>query len=897
MQLTTHTGNVLNYSSNSVLLNDGATALTFSLGSSQQLLCRSASLGVTTPEERLSSMAGQLDPTAPTAVVLGDQVYTFYFVSGQCQYSVYDSANGWSEGGVIQVPYGTQNVSPVVFTPADSDVQQIYLFYLNLTWQENSETEQYYIGCMTTTDGSNWAAVGGEITFNTISQTIGGTLSYLGKPSSVVYDPTSSTPQIYIFYPVLTTDSSGNNASYLCYSTYDGSSDSFDSTQVAVSGMNAEYFNTSAPPGVVVAPSSQGDALIYLFYTDYGMTFLGYESIEGAALYYGTYDGTTWTSGTQVQDFNGSMVSAAFFPPESFLGKMSTTQDIYLGYQTSPYIPNIDVMDSSVVLVGSLTQFVNGTAETGGDITYSLPLTTNQSNGTLLPVQFPGATVPQAWFFELGTVELPSGQVLSELYYSVYGPDGWSRKLLSPAQPTCSPSAVRFQQGAFVFSNTNASQLCYTEYDGRTTHPMTIIDNAIATNSPSAVVFGDMLYVFYQGAGASISQLWYVTSSDGKTWSDAQQVPGVTLSESPGATVFDGVLYVFYQDENSNGLLWYSTFSGSGWQVPGQVIPVGQSASDALIAGTPFAISVFSASANMEQLMVFYTAAGESDSWPLACCTLTDNGWIQTTLSEMTAAAPPTAAIINGVLFLLFAAAGGDAGQLFSARFDDQSQTWTTPSRFGTTTTMAGSSACVVCKLPQTAFPSYCVVHNNSGVLSGVITYCQLTYTPQSTVPVGEAGAVNSQTFPSAALFNDAVWVFYEGTGTAAGQLCCLSAPVDSLDSTGQLSFGSSITLTPPAGVAAGTAYMTSAPAAIVFPLPESATTSSPSQLYVFYQSADGTGDILYSATADGSSWDSGQITYTENSQVVPARIPTWGWPVAIIQDETLFVTLPRSWS
>lgn len=896
MQLTTNAGDVLNYSSNSVLLSNGTTALTFSLGSSQQLVCRSASL-VVTPEERLSSMAGQLDSCAPTAVMLGDQVYAFYFVSGQCQYSVYDPANGWSTGGVIPVPHGTENVSPVVFTPADSNVQQIYLFYLNSTWQESSETDQYYIGCMTSTDGSTWAAVADQITFNTISQTIGGTLSSLGKPSAVAYDPTTPTPSLYIFYPVTSTDSSGSQACFVCYSTYDGSSGSFGSTQVAISGINAEYFTTSTPPGVVIAPSSQGDALIYLFYTDYGVIDLSYETIEGTALYYGTFDGTTWISGIQVQDFNGSMVSAALFPPESFHGTMSPTQDIYLGYQTSPRSPNPNVSESTIVLVSSLTQFANSTAVTGDDIVYNLPLTTFQSNGTLLPVQFPGSTVPQAWIFELGTVALPSGQYPSALYYSVYEPEGWSRKLLSPALPTCSPSAVRFQQGAFVFSNTNASQLCYTEYDGRTTYPMTIINNAIATNSPSAVVFEDMLYVFYQGAGANISQLWYVTSSDGKTWSDEQQVPNVTLSESPSATVYEGVLYVFYQDESSDGQLWYTTLSGSGWQAPNQVIPSGQNASSALITGTPFAISVFSASANVEQLMVFYTSTGESENYPLAYCTLTENGWTQTILSGMMAAAPPTAAIIDGVLSLFFAAAGGDTGQLFSARFNDQSQIWTAPTRFGTTTTMAGSVACVMCKLPQTAYPSYCVVHNNSGDLSGIITYCQLTYTTQSTVPIGETGAVNTQTFPSAVIFNDAVWVFYEGSGTAAGQLCCLSAPVDSLDATGQLSFGNSITIPPPAGIAAGAAYMTNAPAAIVFPLSESATTACPSQLYIFYQAADGTGDILYSSTVDGNIWDSGQITYTENSQVVPARIPTWGWPVAMIRDETLFVTLPRSWS
>lgn len=895
MQLTTDAGNVLNYSSNSVLLDEGATALTFTPGSSQQLLCRSANL-VVTAEERLSAMAGQLDSIAPTAVMLGNQVFAFYFVSGQCQYSVYDPANGWSAGGAIPVPEGTSSLAPVVFTPTDSDAQLIYLFYLNSTWQESDETELYFIGCITSPDGSTWTSIADEITFATINQNIDETITNIGMPSVVAYAPSSSTPLLYIFYSVQTTDSSGDPACFLCYSTYDGLSGSFGSTQVAVSGINADYFSTSAP-GVVVAPSSQGNALIYLFYSDYGFTALGdYETITGPALFYGTFDGTTWATGEQVQDFSGSMVSPGLFPPESFLGTMSTTQDIYLGYATSPYIPDPDVCGSTVLLVGSLTQFANSTAITGGEITYNLPLTTTQGNGTLLPVQFAGTTVPQAWFFEIGSVALPSGKWVSELYYSVYGPNGWSRKLLSPAQPTSSPSAVRFQQRAFVFSNTNACQLCYTEYDGRTTQPMTIIVDTVATDSPSAVVFGDMLYVFYQGAGSNTSQLWYVTTSDGETWSDAQQVPGATLSGAPSATVCNGALYVFCQDENSDGQLWYSTLTDSAWLKPNQVIPAGQSASGALITGAPSAISVFSESVNVEQLMVFYTAPGEANSWPLAYCTLTDNGWTQTTLSGM-AAAPPAATIIDGNLLLLFSAAGDNTGQLLSTRFDDQSQTWTTPSRVGNTSTMVGSATCLLCHLPQTAFPSYCVVHNNSGDLSGIITYCQLTYSTQSIMPAGETGAVNIQTFPSAVVFNDAVWVFYEGTGTAAGQVCSISGPVDSLDAGGQISFGSSTTLPSPTGIAAGAAYMTNAPAAIVFPSPELATASNPSQLYVFYQSADGTGDILYSVTADGNTWTSSQITYSEDTQTIPARIPTWGWPVALIRDETLFVTLPRRWS
>jgi hypothetical protein len=67
-----------------------------------------------------------------------------------------------------------------------------------------------------------------------------------------------------------------------------------------------------------------------------------------------------------------------------------------------------------------------------------------------LPVYLPGTSVPLAWAFALGQLETPTGTLLSQLYYNVYGQNGWSRKVLSTMQPTCSPSARDDAEGGLA---------------------------------------------------------------------------------------------------------------------------------------------------------------------------------------------------------------------------------------------------------------------------------------------------------------------------------------------------------------------------------------------------------------------------------------------------------------
>jgi hypothetical protein len=56
------------------------------------------------------------------------------------------------------------------------------------------------------------------------------------------------------------------------------------------------------------------------------------------------------------------------------------------------------------------------------------------------------------------------------------------------------------------------------------------------------------------------------------------------MSESPSAVVYNGLLYVFHQGSNEDGQLWYSVFDGTNWGEDTQIQPLGMSGSPAAVA-------------------------------------------------------------------------------------------------------------------------------------------------------------------------------------------------------------------------------------------------------------------------------------------------------------------------
>jgi len=122
-----------------------------------------------------------------------------------------------------------------------------------------------------------------------------------------------------------------------------------------------------------------------------------------------------------------------------------------------------------------------------------------------------------------------------------------------------SPSAVVFQNKLFVFyqGSGDSGKLWYNSfYNNKWAGQDLEVPVSRLSSSPSVAVWNDKLYVFHQGIGDS-SNLWY-NIFDGNSWEGETKVEGTHLSSSPSAIVFNGKLYVFHQGSGDNGELRYN---------------------------------------------------------------------------------------------------------------------------------------------------------------------------------------------------------------------------------------------------------------------------------------------------------------------------------------------------
>ncbi|MFM0694531.1 hypothetical protein PQQ64_19760 [Paraburkholderia graminis] len=858
--MTLNPGQSVDCSSPITFLNNGENGFRFAQAASQQLMYNSVKSTVLA-ELPLYSMITDFDTVSPNAVVFNNQVYAFYVLEDEAQicYDVYSPKTGWTVAGVISLPAGATGsiTTSVVFTPPESNNSQLFVFAIL------SGTADVF--CVTTEDGSNWTQVD-NLTLTLPSQT-----QVALTPTAVVYQaPGASAPQVYVFLSLAYdgTSGSGTGATFSGYRMgYCVYPDSSGGLGPVVEIPNTSYNATLPGSAVTFTPSGSDQSLIYLFYPG-GPAY----PIE---TWYTTFNGTAWASTSeQVPNLTVSGgVTAAVFPPASFLYRMASSDDIYLSYvnaDSAPCVTSLSLCAANTTVPPIVDSPDGGTA---------------LSNGTLLPVMLSGNAVPSAWSFYGVLSSGASGQSIKQLCYGSYDATGWTANTLMTIEPTCSPSAVQYNGLTYLFSNTNANELCFSCYDGVYASPLVVIPDILLIGSAAAVVFNGVLYVFYQGinsSGNGDGQLWYATSSNGQLWSAPAQVTGAALSQSPSAAVFDGRLYVVYQGSTA-GQLWCNTFMGASWNPPSQIIPAGSTASAAVLSGSPFAIQEFGKTGGSSQLMVFYTSASSST---LAGCALGSGGtWTTLQLPAITLAGPPAGISLNGSLYLFYAAAGSDAGQLWYTSFDGES--WATAAQLGTATTMAGAASAVLCTVAGSPFPSVCVFHNNSGNSAGQITYTQVAYLSQGTDTVGNTGVISSDV--SAIVFNDTLWAFYQGAGSSLGQLCYVTAPSSSLDSSGELTFGSSTAIVP-SGMSAGVDYMSGPPAAIVYPPEVSATASNPSQLYVFYQGLSN-GELMCCVTPDGTTWNSEPLSYDDGVSMVVATIPTSSAPFAAISNGTLYVS------
>ena len=107
--------------------------------------------------------------------------------------------------------------------------------------------------------------------------------------------------------------------------------------------------------------------------------------------------------------------------------------------------------------------------------------------------------------------------------------------------------------------------------------------------SPSAVPWLGVICVLHQGYADS-GQLWYTYSSDGQQWGGDTPwgqpnfpVQDLGMSESPSAVVYNNLLYVFHQGQSENGQLWYTYYDGANWSLDTPIQGVGMSGSPSAV--------------------------------------------------------------------------------------------------------------------------------------------------------------------------------------------------------------------------------------------------------------------------------------------------------------------------
>lgn len=178
-----------------------------------------------------------------------------------------------------------------------------------------------------------------------------------------------------------------------------------------------------------------------------------------------------------------------------------------------------------------------------------------------------------------------------------------------------SPSAVVFNDLLYCFHKGGGqdARLWCNVFDGTTWAGDTVVAGTCLSESPSAVVFNDRLYCFHKGAGTDTT-LW-CNVFDGMNWAGDTPVPKTFLTNSPSAVVFNGLLYCFHQDGANSGTLCCNVFDGNDWSGDGPI-------PNTSLTNSPGAV-VFN-----DQLYCFHQGAGKNGQSWLWCNTFDGTNWL-----------------------------------------------------------------------------------------------------------------------------------------------------------------------------------------------------------------------------------------------------------------------------
>jgi hypothetical protein len=688
---------------------------------------------------------------SPSAAVLNGMTYMFYENNGALYYA--SCTPGMSspdtEVPTITVPSGIP--SPVVFNG------DLYVFY------ESVGQLAYSVF-----NGATWSS--GIVSGTAITE----------SPSAVVYNKS-----LYVFYQG-TENSNGN----LWYSVFDGTS--WSTSQKNNVGM-------SASPSVVIFNSN-----VYVFHQ--GGQYCG-------QLWYSVLSGTVWSADTKVANVGMSYSpSAVIFNNQLYVVHQGSGNNGQLWYNTfdgtswagDKQVSGVVMQDSPYAMVMNNEVWII-CPQAGNAGTFAYFELTNSSTGGMVPAQ-PHAYGPSIvtynglpYLFYLGP-----GSV-GRLWYNVcVGPSHWTSSMNGPNLSQLDPSAA---SGIAGFGT---------------------------------VVFNNEPYVFFNGNG----QLWYSVFTQG-AW-NSKTVPNVSIGSFPWPVVYNNELYVFYTASSSTGIS-YVIFDGSAWS--SEVTP---SSFDGT-SDSPAAV-VYAPPGSSFQIYVFYSGTG-SNSGAVYYNIFNGSSWTSSTqISDTNLSYSPSAVVFNGEIYLVYEGSGGDA-QLRYNTFNGS--TWSGYTQVTGVSTYnrpwpvvsdgqllvfyhsaasaggiwyvplfssgpgievpASSSAYVPAALAyDNAISVFYLANSNSQILYNLHTGNSL-WTPPIQGPDLSAPATGNNPglsqSPSAVLFNNQPFVFYNGDGNLWYSVFN----------------GSSWSSAEVSGI-----MLSQSPAAVVYTPPGS---SSPS-IYVFYQQA-----------------------------------------------------------
>ncbi|MCW3847490.1 hypothetical protein OF829_09565 [Sphingomonas sp. LB-2] len=177
----------------------------------------------------------------------------------------------------------------------------------------------------------------------------------------------------------------------------------------------------------------------------------------------------------------------------------------------------------------------------------------------------------QIYAFHMSSQATPGKESIApgvwQIWCNIFDGSNWLGDNPVPMQASGTPSAVVYDGLLYVFHNDSnptylTEQLWYNSFDGASWGSDTEIPGVGSFSPPCAVVFQNLIYLFYSSGDNS-----YYATFDGTTWSNPVEIP-ISMSVPCGAAECDGLIYLFW---NASQQLYYATFDGTNWQTEEQV--------------------------------------------------------------------------------------------------------------------------------------------------------------------------------------------------------------------------------------------------------------------------------------------------------------------------------------